>query len=67
MLRLALRNIKWTLLSYKFYVSVFLGALVYLTNTISLVRFSERIKEPLNILDGFIYSSADQFAVALLF
>lgn len=60
-------QLRSTLLSIRFLIGVLLGLSVVMLNGISLLEFSKWLAEPLSVMDIYIYSSADRFAVFLCF
>lgn len=60
-------QLRSTLLSIRFLIGILLGLSIVMLNGTSLLEFSKWLAEPLSVMDMYIYSSADRFAVFLYF
>lgn len=68
MFKLVQRQLKWLLLSPKFYLAILLTGCAYGFYSIKLSEFSTYLGEPVNILEGWVYcsSSADAVTISIL-
>ncbi len=59
MFRIALRQLRWTIIKPEFIICVIIGLMGYIFDLIRYVRFSFYLNQPLNIFEPYIVSSSN--------
>lgn len=65
MFRIAVRQLRWTVLKPEFYVCVAVGVIGYVFDIILYIRFSLYLGEPINVLEPFIAFSSNYVTVTI--